>query len=58
MKSNDIISTKTEAQAHAGWLTRAETSDEAEDMRRKIAEYERMRRPVHLSAALSDDPSE
>ncbi|MBO0884488.1 MAG: hypothetical protein J2P17_29975 [Mycobacterium sp.] len=47
--SGIVFGTKTEEQAHADWLRKAETSDEAEKMRAKIAEYERMRRPIHLS---------
>lgn len=47
--SEHVFGTKPEAQAHADWARKAETSDEAEAMARKIAEYERMRRPIHLS---------
>lgn len=49
MNSGEILGTKTEAQAHADWLKKSETQDEAERMRAKISEYERMRRPMHIS---------
>ena len=49
MNSGEILGTKTEAQAHADWLKKAETPDEHDRMRQKISEYERMRRPMHIS---------
>lgn len=47
--SEHVFGTKTEEQAHAAWLNRAETSEEADRMAEKIAEYERMRRPIRMS---------
>jgi hypothetical protein len=46
---SDVIGTKTEEQAHADWLKKAETPAEAEKMASKIAEYESLRRPIRMS---------
>lgn len=58
MKIEDVFHTKTEEQAHADWAKRAESSEQAQAMQRKIDEYERARRPITLTAALSDENSE
>lgn len=48
IRTEHVFGTKTEEQAHASWLNRAESDEERADMERKIAEYERMRRPIHM----------